>query len=224
MATIETTPKVGYIYDRTGDAWHPIAGAASPDAPYSWTNTHSFNAAVTMANQLIAAMGLNNFVNEAARNNALGPVTGKTPSPGTICFVQSTGRLEFWNTAVSPAAWTQLGTNENVSNAIVRRDQNGDFSARQVTASLVGNANTATTANTATSLTTNTSRTINGQSYNAAINSNFVVRPTTLISQSGTTRLGYNRIFIRNGTSTPGGAGTSIDGTTITAGDIFIGW
>ncbi len=217
MATIDTTPKLAYVYNATGDSWHPIAGAASPQAAYAWTNTHSFANAVTMANTLISAMGLNNFADETARNNELGPVTGKTPTAGTICFVRSTGRLEFWN----GTAWTQLGTDLNTGNTIVRRDASGNFRAGTITASLAGNASTATTADTAKALTASQSRTINGRAFSGAENSSFVVYPITYLS-SGTTLGPYRRIFVRNSTSTPG---TSlIDGVAPQPGDIYIGW
>jgi len=218
MATIDTTPKVAYVYNQNADTWHPVAGAASPDVSYSWTNTHTFNDAVTIANQLISAMGINNFADESTRNSALGPVTGKVPTPGTICFVRSTQRLEFWN----GTAWTQLGTNTNTANAIVRRDTNGDFSARTITANLSGNATTATSATSATQLTTDNTRTINGKAYNGATQSNFVLTPTTYVTAGGTTVAGYRRIFIRNTQANPGTS--SIDGIAPAIGDIYIGW
>ena len=218
MATIDTTPKLAYVYNNQGDSWHPIAGAASPAAAYAWTNTHSFANAVTMANTLISAMGLNNFADETARNNALGPVTGKTPTAGTICFIQSTSRLEFWN----GTAWTQLGLSTNTPNSIVRRDASGNFSAGTITANLTGTASTATTATTATSLTPSQTRKINGKPYAATDNVNFILTPTTYLTKDGTTVADYRRIFVRNTTTTTGTS--SLDGIAPAIGDIYIGW
>lgn len=213
MATVDTTPKVAYVYNQQGDTWHPVAGAASPNVAYDWTNTHNFNAAVSMANQLIAAMGLNNFANEAERTTAL----GAAPTAGTISFIRSTGRLEFWN----GTSWSQLGDSNNVSNSLVRRDASGNFSAGTITATLNGNASSATTASTATSLSTNVSRRINGQQFNGNT-ADFTLTPTTVLNAGTTTRNRYSRVFVRNTTATPGTS--SIDGDTPKLGDIYIGW
>jgi hypothetical protein len=216
MATVDTTPKVAYVFNQQGDTWHPVAGAASPDISYNWTNTHNFNAAVQMANTLISAMGINNFANETDRNNALGPVTGKTPTAGTISFIRSTSRLEFWN----GSTWTQLGSTNNDLNTLVRRDGQGNFSAGTITANLTGTASQATVASQAAQLTTNVTRRINGKQFNGN-DSNFILTPVTYLS-SGTTVGPYKRIFVRQSTSTPGTG--AIDGTAPAIGDIYIGW
>lgn len=217
MATVDTTPKVAYVYNQQGDTWHPVAGAASPNVAYNWTNTHNFNAAVAMANQLIAAMGVNNFANEAERTAVL----GATPTQGTISFIRSTNRLEFW----SGTAWTQLGTDQNNSNTIVRRDVSGNFRAGEITATLKGNADSATTATSATQLTSTSglnARTINDKQYNATPGVNFVLTPVTVLNKDLVSKNRYSRIFVRNTTATPGTS--SIDGDTPKLGDIYIGW
>ena len=62
--------------------------------------------------------------------------------------------------------WTvtdiEAGTSLNTTNTIVRRDGSGNFSAGTITASLSGNA--------ATASTLQTSRTINGTSFNGSTN------------------------------------------------------
>lgn len=204
MATISTTPKVGHIYDQENDTWHPIAGSASPNISYAWTQSHSFAQAVLMANTLLAQRGINNFANTAERAAAI-------PSPvnGTISYIQSTSTLEFWN----GSAWTQLGTTDTTAGALVRRNTNGSIAG-----SVTGSAASAGSATTAGTLST--ARNINGVAFNGS--ADVVIPGSVSFASGGTTRNGFRRVFVRPGATPP--TGTTMDGATLQAGDIYIGY
>jgi len=73
---------------------------------------------------------------------------------------------------------TSNATSSNTTNTIVARDGSGNFSAGTITATLNGNASTATNATTATTL--QTARTINGVSFNGS--SNITISASTTYS------------------------------------------
>ena len=81
--TTSSNGKVAYVYESSTSTWHPVAGTTSTGANYSWTGTHNFGSAVTLTEVLTAKAGVNNFLNEAARNAAI-----PSPSNGIVCFVR----------------------------------------------------------------------------------------------------------------------------------------
>lgn len=88
MATVKsTTPKVAYVYKESSPAgngtWHPIAGLASTNVPYSWQDSHSFADTVTFADVVSAKAGVNNFLNPAARDSTI-----PSPTAGIVCFLR----------------------------------------------------------------------------------------------------------------------------------------
>jgi hypothetical protein len=124
MATISSSPKVSYIYDEPSDTWYPLAGIANTAGNYIWEGNHTFDNPVIFFDTLISKIGINNFLNPAARDAAItSPITN-----GTICFVRqdasanTINQLQYYNNG-----WVNL---------------------------LSGNAATATTATTANTLTT----------------------------------------------------------------------
>lgn len=124
MATISSDPKTSYIYDAPSDTWYPLAGIANTASNYIWSGTHKFDNATEFYSTLISKVGLNNFLNPAARDAAItSPITN-----GTICFVR-----------------------QDAAGAVINQLQyyyNGWVNL------LSGNAATATTATTAGKLTT----------------------------------------------------------------------
>ena len=88
MATTKSsTPKVAYIYKEStppgNGTWHPVAGLASTNVPYSWQDQHTFADTVTFADVVAAKAGINNFQNPEARDLAI-----PAPANGTVCFLR----------------------------------------------------------------------------------------------------------------------------------------
>jgi hypothetical protein len=209
---ISSTPKIAYIYDKTGDSWHPIAGSADPASPYTWTNTQTFNGSVTFSQSFLSRKGINNFQNEAERSTLF-----PNPEPGAISFLRNSSRIEFWNKPENQAGfWQPLGTTTATANSLVRRDANSAITAN----SFIGKATSAGAADTAISLTTGNERKINGRQFNGNT-ANFIVNPTTYLTKGTSNVLDYRRIFVRNDTTTPTG---TIDNISPATGDIYIGW
>lgn len=105
MATTKgTSPKIAYIYKESSPTpgsgtWHPIVGIASTAANYTWTGTHTFNDySVTFEEVLTAQAGVNNFLDETARDAAI-----PTPDYGTVVFVKQTNagavinQIQYWD-------------------------------------------------------------------------------------------------------------------------------
>jgi hypothetical protein len=94
-------------------------------------------------------------------------------------------KLAQITTAGKVANSATTATNASTANAIVARDESGNFSAGTITANLAGNASTATTAttaaacsgNAATATTLQTARTINGVSFNGSANITVTAAP-----------------------------------------------
>lgn len=80
---VSSESKVAYIYD--GSSWRPISGVASPNADYTWTGDHKFNADSTVTFETVVKnkAGINNFSSPNARNSAL-----PNPVTGLVCFVE----------------------------------------------------------------------------------------------------------------------------------------
>jgi hypothetical protein len=108
MATSKsTTPKVAYIYKESSPpgngTWHPVAGMASTNIPYTWGAAHEFSAAVTFSDVVKAKAGVNNFQNPSARDAAI-----PSPTAGIVCFLRqdSSGntinQIQYYN----GSAWT----------------------------------------------------------------------------------------------------------------------
>jgi hypothetical protein len=101
------------------------------------------------------AIGAPNTVLAAAANNTLiwKPINSLTPGNFIVGNVYNTSDNLTWNIDAS---------SENLSNKLVARDSNGNFSANSITAALNGNASTATKLQTA--------RTINGVPFDGTAN------------------------------------------------------
>ena len=88
MATSKSSsPKVAYVYKESSPpgngTWHPVAGLAATNAPYTWGAEHNFSSTVTFADVVNAKAGVNNFLNPAARSTAI-----PSPTAGTVCFLR----------------------------------------------------------------------------------------------------------------------------------------
>lgn len=82
MASINSTPRPGYVYDEATDQWYELAGKVNTAAAYTWTASQTFDSAVTL-NSTTISKNLNIFLNPAARDAAIA-----TPIHGTMCFLK----------------------------------------------------------------------------------------------------------------------------------------
>ena len=98
-------------------------------------------------------------------------------------------------------------TNANTANTIVYRDASGNFSAGTITATLNGNASTATSATSATSAssaaTLTNARTINGVSFNGS--ANIITNPSSTSGAAYSN--GYGGRYVSTGSPTGGSNG-----------------
>lgn len=82
-ASFNTSGKPTYMYDLNTDTWYSVGAKIDTASGYTWTGTHTFNNDVIFTDTLTAKVGVNNFLNPAARDNAIA-----APSQGTMCFVR----------------------------------------------------------------------------------------------------------------------------------------
>lgn len=78
-------------------AWRQVAGVADPTANYTWTGKHTFEGEIS------ASKATNSFATAAARAAAM-----PSPQPGTLTFVESEGRYEFFYNG----SWVPVGSAE----------------------------------------------------------------------------------------------------------------
>jgi hypothetical protein len=71
MTTIDTTGKVGYMYDQETDTWYALSGAVNTNAAYTWTATQTFGNTATFQSALNAKGGVNNFLSTAERDSVI---------------------------------------------------------------------------------------------------------------------------------------------------------
>lgn len=82
MAAINSTPRPAYVYDQATDQWYELAGRVNTAAAYTWTQSQTFDASVTM-NSVIVAKNLNIFLNPSVRDAAI-----TSPVYGTMVFLK----------------------------------------------------------------------------------------------------------------------------------------
>lgn len=93
MTTIDTTGKVGYMYDQETDTWYALSGAVNTNAAYTWTATQTFGNTATFQSALNAKGGVNNFLSTAERDSVVA-----SPTNGVVCFVRDLQQLQYyWN-------------------------------------------------------------------------------------------------------------------------------
>lgn len=96
--TFNNSGKPTYMYDSVTDTWFAIGAKVDTAAGYTWTGTHTYSNTATFNDAVIAPVGVNNFLNPAARDAAL-----PTPSRGAICFIRQDGsgttlnQIQFYN-------------------------------------------------------------------------------------------------------------------------------
>lgn len=83
MSTISSESKVAYIYDEPTDTWHPVAGKTNAAANYIWTGSNAFSGSFSVAQNLAAKGGINNFQNPAARDAVI-----TSPTNGITAFIR----------------------------------------------------------------------------------------------------------------------------------------
>lgn len=105
MTTISSVGKAAYIYDAATTTWYPLAGSTNPAADIDWTGTQSFANTTTFKSGVIARLGTNNFQNAAARDSAI-----PSPVAGTVCFIQDTKQLQYYDNG-----WKVYGDNALLS-------------------------------------------------------------------------------------------------------------
>ncbi|HEV2914990.1 MAG TPA: tail fiber domain-containing protein, partial [Pyrinomonadaceae bacterium] len=153
--------------------------------------------------------------------NFTGSLAGDVTGTQGATVVSSVGGQSASSVA-SGAAAASAATNTNTASTIVKRDASGNFSAGTITASLDGNATTATTATTANTATTATTASgvsaAAGDSVVTAINAssstiNAARLPSGLATQNGSNTFSGTNTF---STSPTFSAGLSADGQRVT--------
>jgi hypothetical protein len=82
MATFNSTPRPGYVYDEATDQWYELAGKVNTAAAYTWTAGQTFDSSVSL-NSTVISKNLNIFLNPSARDAAI-----TSPIYGTIVFLK----------------------------------------------------------------------------------------------------------------------------------------
>lgn len=103
-------------------------------------------------------------------------------SAGDYITYTGAGSTEYYNT-MSPLTISVDADTANTANKVVARDENGDFSAGTITATLSGNASTATTLQTA--------RNINGVAFNGSADITITATDPTKVPLAGGTLTGF---------------------------------
>jgi hypothetical protein len=105
---IDSSGKIGYIYNSSNDTWYALTGVANPNASYTWTGTQTYNNTAIFSEALIAKKGINVFSNATARSTALGALSSL--NNGAISFITENNRLDYY----SNGQWQILGSVEIV--------------------------------------------------------------------------------------------------------------
>lgn len=82
MATFNSTPRPGYVYDEATTQWYELAGKVNTAAAYTWTAGQTFDSTVSL-NSTVIAKNVNIFLNPAAALAAI-----PTPIYGTVIFLK----------------------------------------------------------------------------------------------------------------------------------------
>ena len=164
-------------------------GATTLTGYVKGNGTSAFSASASIPNTDIT--GLGTMSTQSASNVAItgGAIDGTTVGATTAATVRGTtitATTQFSGpgtglTGIPNSATT--ATSANTASAIVARDGSGDFSAGIITASLNGNASTATSATTATTATNATNTAITANSTNATNYLTFVSATTGNLPQ-----------------------------------------
>lgn len=132
--------------------------------------------------------GVGLTVTAFAGQNSANFLSGAVSAPNYISTI-ATGTAPFTVTSTTKVANLNADLLDDMTTAsantvstIVARDASGNFSAGTITATLTGNASTASTLQTA--------RTINGESFNGSANINIEERLGTAIASATTTTIG----------------------------------
>ena len=166
----------------------------STDKTFAWSNSTD---AWTSSENIDLASGKSYFVNgnQVLTETSLGAgVTGSsltsvgTISTGTWQGTQiSDAYLATITTSGKVANSATTATNLNTANSIVARDASGDFSARNITATLLGNANTASALQTARTISL-----AGDLTGSASFDGSADITINTTASFVGTTNLSYD--------------------------------
>jgi hypothetical protein len=103
MSTISGVGKVSYIYNKSTDTWHPIAGYTNTSEDYTWYGFHNFTQTVNFDVVLNAKAGVNNFASTIERDQVL----TTSPAQGTVAFIRSSNQLQYY----SGTSWRLYGDN-----------------------------------------------------------------------------------------------------------------
>lgn len=92
---IDSSGKIGYIYNSSNDTWYALTGVANPNASYTWTGTQTYNNTAIFSESLVAKKGINVFSNASARATALGTLSSL--NNGAISFITENNRLDYYS-------------------------------------------------------------------------------------------------------------------------------
>jgi len=101
---IDSSGRIGYIYNSSNNTWYALTGVANPNASYTWTGTQTYNNTAIFAESVIARKGINVFSNASARSTALGSLSSL--NNGAISFITENNRLDYY----SNGQWNMYGS------------------------------------------------------------------------------------------------------------------
>jgi hypothetical protein len=201
------TTLTGYVYGNGTGAF-----TASTSIPNSATTATSANT----ASAIVARDGSGNFsagtITASLNGNASTATTAANVNNGTLTMAVSgtglSGSATFTanQSGNSTFTVTSNATNANTGSTIVARDASGNFSAGTITATLSGNASTATTATTAT--TASDSSLLNGISAVNLYNNMGQPHSTRTSFDATTPSYGFGYRFVQGNTNGPGTGGS----------------
>ena len=84
MPTVfDSDGKAAYVYNAADDTWYQVSGKTDISGTFEWTGLHTHLSTLRTADHFYAEKGVNNFLNPAARDEAI-----PSPSAGTICLIR----------------------------------------------------------------------------------------------------------------------------------------
>ena len=177
----KSTHKFDNVYANTFNG--SLVGNATSSTTSSTANNLAGGSAGSVPYQ--TASGATNFVPAGAAGYVLRSQGAGAPTWGALTFATlNVGDYLIGSNydGVSPTTLNVDATENNIADKVVARDSSGNFSAGSITASLNGNANTATALE--------TPRTINGVSFDGTGNITITANDPNAVSKGGDTMTG----------------------------------
>ena len=112
MTNINSTGRLGYIYDQATDTWYPLAGSVDTTQAFLWSGEHSFSSAATFTSSATFRQGANNFSSPAQRDLLI-----PNPADGATAFVRNDAAGNSINEVqyYANGRWRPYGDNASLS-------------------------------------------------------------------------------------------------------------